>query len=381
MKTLTVRFVLSTVFFTTIWLLLVNCHSHGHSHDDNHGHSHEAPSFKYSKEANANAAPIQESKVSPDVWIKAIVSVFAISACPLVLLFFINVDNTDKHKRALEYLLSFASGGLLGDAFLHLIPHAVMEIPPSEGHAQGDGHVHSHAHGHSHGDDAVHSAHIGVGAWVLSGILSFLLVEVIMRSLKGETGHSHGHSHGGPKIEDKNKMAKDSPIAPPQKRSKNAESDSSDGERLRSRRSNSKGASKVGGEATTASHVTKHKADDSRSDKEDEEDETVDSKAPEVVQTHDMKVAAYLNLAADFTHNFTDGLAVGAGFLVGDGIGILTAVTVILHEIPHEIGDFAILMKAGCSKWKVSNMLCFHYNKCFSSLCSIVFAFVLQNAA
>lgn len=66
-----------------------------------------------------------------------------------------------------------------------------------------------------------------------------------------------------------------------------------------------------------------------------------------------MKVAGYLNLAADFTHNFTDGLAIGASFLAGKSIGIVTTLTIFLHEIPHEIGDFAILLQSGCSKKKV----------------------------
>ena len=64
-------------------------------------------------------------------------------------------------------------------------------------------------------------------------------------------------------------------------------------------------------------------------------------------------MAGYLNLAADFTHNFTDGLAIGASYLAGHNIGIITTITILLHEVPHEIGDFAILVKSGCSKRKV----------------------------
>lgn len=68
----------------------------------------------------------------------------------------------------------------------------------------------------------------------------------------------------------------------------------------------------------------------------------------------DIKVAGYLNLAADFTHNFTDGLAIGASFLVSRNLGIITTLTILLHEVPHEIGDFAILVQSGCNKRKVS---------------------------
>lgn len=72
-----------------------------------------------------------------------------------------------------------------------------------------------------------------------------------------------------------------------------------------------------------------------------------------IVFSGDIKVAGYLNLAADFTHNFTDGLAIGASFLAGRSIGAVTTATILLHEVPHEIGDFAILIQSGCSRKKV----------------------------
>ncbi|NXX48666.1 S39A7 protein, partial [Tricholaema leucomelas] len=63
-----------------------------------------------------------------------------------------------------------------------------------------------------------------------------------------------------------------------------------------------------------------------------------------------MAASGYLNLAADLAHNFTDGLALGASFLGGPGLGLVTAGTVLLHELPHEVGDFALLLQAGCTK-------------------------------
>lgn len=66
----------------------------------------------------------------------------------------------------------------------------------------------------------------------------------------------------------------------------------------------------------------------------------------------EIKVAGYLNLAADFTHNFTDGLAIGASYLAGQSIGLVTTFTILLHEVPHEIGDFAILVQSGYPKRK-----------------------------
>lgn len=93
----------------------------------------------------------------------------------------------------LKVLLSFASGGLLGDAFLHLIPHA---ISPHD-HSQGDSdhktrnHAHHHDHGHEHGHD--HMQDMVIGLWVLAGIVTFLAVEKFVRLAKGGHGHSHAH--------------------------------------------------------------------------------------------------------------------------------------------------------------------------------------------
>uniref|UniRef100_A0A8C3FGY8 Zinc transporter SLC39A7 n=1 Tax=Chrysemys picta bellii TaxID=8478 RepID=A0A8C3FGY8_CHRPI len=159
----------------------------------------------------------------------AIGATLLISAAPYFILFLIPVEsNTSQHQALLRLLLSFASGGLLGDAFLHLIPHALAcphhLCPPGQDHQRM----------------------MAVGLWVLAGIVAFLVVEKFVRHVSG-----------------------------------------------------------------------------------------------------------YLNLAADLTHNFTDGLAIGASFLAGAGVGAITTLTVLLHEVPHEVGDFAILVQSGCSKRKV----------------------------
>jgi len=57
-----------------------------------------------------------------------------------------------------------------------------------------------------------------------------------------------------------------------------------------------------------------------------------------------------LNIIADTAHNFTDGMAIAASFLVNPKLGIGTTIGVFFHEIPHEIGDYAILIQSGFSK-------------------------------
>src|ERR1700761_1540008 len=56
--------------------------------------------------------------------------------------------------------------------------------------------------------------------------------------------------------------------------------------------------------------------------------------------------------SADFTHNITDGLAMSSSFYASPTIGATTTVAVFFHEIPHEVGDFALLIQSGFSKKK-----------------------------
>uniref|UniRef100_A0A2I3MJ37 Zinc transporter ZIP13 n=3 Tax=Cercopithecinae TaxID=9528 RepID=A0A2I3MJ37_PAPAN len=77
----------------------------------------------------------------------------------------------------------------------------------------------------------------------------------------------------------------------------------------------------------------------------------LDSKAERTSQ-----VSGYLNLLANTIDNFTHGLAVAASFLVSKKIGLLTTMAILLHEIPHEVGDFAILLRAGFDRWSAAKL-------------------------
>lgn len=62
---------------------------------------------------------------------------------------------------------------------------------------------------------------------------------------------------------------------------------------------------------------------------------------------------ASLIVIGDTVHNFIDGIAIAAGFLVSVPSGIIVALAVAAHEIPQEIGDFGLLLKKGYSRRKV----------------------------
>ena len=62
--------------------------------------------------------------------------------------------------------------------------------------------------------------------------------------------------------------------------------------------------------------------------------------------------AAPLILIGDAFHNFVDGVVIAAAFLTSIPLGITTALAVIAHEVPQEVGDFAILLDSGYSRAK-----------------------------
>lgn len=267
-----------------------------HDHDHDHSH-HESPAFKYSKAANEKYSGGEQKSSKPekaqqmstqDLWLYAMSSTLLISAAPFLILFFVPLDNTDTEQPLLKILLAFASGGLLGDAFLHLIPHATMSLDEEDTH---------HSHSHSHEDDE-HGHDMSVGLWVLAGIITFLIVEKSVRIIKG--AHSHVHLHK--KIEDS--------------------------------KTDEKNTEKAGGDSTNETAEQESTPEDENTSPEHKE----------------IKVAGYLNLAADFSHNFTDGLAIGSSYLAGNTVGLVTTITILLHEVPHEIGDFAILLQSGVSR-------------------------------
>jgi len=145
-----------------------------------------------------------------------------------------------------------------------------------------------------------------VGLFVLSGILAFFVVEKIVRA----RGHSHshgGHSHGGHIKGDKKDDSKEKKEQP---------------------------------------------KDDPKGEKGKKKPKPKDKKEKEPQEPEEIKTGGFLNLVADATHNFTDGLAIASSFQASTAIGLTTMIAVFVHEIPHEIGDFAILVQSGFPRRK-----------------------------
>ncbi|XP_060078375.1 zinc transporter ZIP4-like [Ylistrum balloti] len=215
-----------------------------------------------------------------------------------------------KHHSAYHVVLSIfmglAVGTLASDALLHLIPEALS----LHGHHNGEDEGANTTHNDDHDD---HQIHVDPYVWycliVLAGIYAFYILEVIMASL-------HGKGKG------------------------EAKADLMDG---------------VGNGFGEQKLETLRKLDDNHQTALRVEMQTENK----VEKKSYLKPIVVMIVIGDAIHNFTDGLAVAASFNSSIVEGISTSLAIICHELPQELGDFAILMKNGLSfkKALIANLM------------------------
>ncbi|PVD29650.1 hypothetical protein C0Q70_08905 [Pomacea canaliculata] len=204
----------------------------------------------------------------------------------------------------LKLMLSFAVGSLLGDVFCHLLPEVWSFIDRDD-----------------------HKSHIKVGVWVIGGLLFFLIIEKLFGDetefevLQDTCDEINNQEHPDAEVMPKTLS---SGLSETRKR-KTIESDSINVFATQNGKSQRK-------------HITNRNIPPSASD----------------TNSSHIKVSGYLNLFANVVDNFTHGLAVAGSFLISYRVGILTTVAILLHEVPHEVGDFAILLRSGFDRWRAA---------------------------
>ncbi|SPN97547.1 related to catecholamines up protein [Cephalotrichum gorgonifer] len=196
---------------------------------------------------------------------------------------------TNIDPSSLTIMVAFAVGGLMGDTLFHLLPEIFLGEPEP---------------GKAKFVLVEPNRNLLLGLAILVGFMTFVAMDKGLRIATGGAGHDHSHGHA------------------------HAEED----------------ASAVSSSVDTGKSGTKSRKKKAGS--------TV--AAPEPVEnsgpSQSMKLGGLLNLIADFTHNITDGLAMSASFYASPTVGASTTLAVFLHEIPHEVGDFALLVQSGFSK-------------------------------
>ncbi|XP_038892402.1 IAA-alanine resistance protein 1 [Benincasa hispida] len=380
----------SAVVFSLLFDLSFAHGSHGH-HQCTHAHQHHAHHHRHEEDVSVTSKLLPEELAEEEdmklygferpyvvhdhdslgfsqlsglgLWIRALGCSLLISMASLICLILLPVIfvRGKPSKAVVDSLALFGAGAMLGDAFLHQLPHAFG----------GSKHSHSHADHHSHSGDEHSHAHtledLSVGISVLAGIVLFLLVEKIVRYVEdnseGGNGGSHGHHH-----HHKNKKLKD-------------DSDSCDTTYKKSRAKLLDGLPNDSKEAPQRSVPQKRNGKSaSRDDKENlvaANGPTADVKSSQEfpAQTPSNLVFGYLNLFSDGVHNFTDGMALGSAFLLYGSVGGWSRTVFLLaHELPQEIGDFGILVRSGFS---VAKALFFNFLSALVALAGTAIALLM----
>lgn len=86
---------------------------------------------------------------------------------------------------------------------------------------------------------------------------------------------------------------------------------------------------------------------------------------------------AFMVVIGDVLHNLTDGMAIGAAFGVDPVTGMATALAVLCHELPHELGDFALLLQTGVS---LRRAFVFNFISSVVSFIGMVIGLLIVNA-
>nr|XP_017231790.1 PREDICTED: IAA-alanine resistance protein 1 [Daucus carota subsp. sativus]XP_017231797.1 PREDICTED: IAA-alanine resistance protein 1 [Daucus carota subsp. sativus] len=287
-------------------------------------------------------------------------------------------------KTIVDALAVFGAGAMLGDAFLHQLPHAFGgDHTHSHDHQMDHGHhVHSengHSHSHSHSIQD-----LSVGLSILAGIVLFLLVEKVVRYVDdvcGEAnapshGHHHHHRKSSKKLKD-DKDATDDDLQVPSvtKKGENLAKGSSEGTEFDKITDDCANGERQSGIAvlrkrniTTGGAEEQPNMDDVKNISSSAE--LMDVK--KLAESPSNLVFGYLNLFSDGVHNFTDGVALGSAFLLYGSVGGWSRTLFLLaHELPQEIGDFGILVRSGFS---VSAALSFNFLSALAALAGTALA-------
>ncbi|NXG16402.1 S39AA protein, partial [Grallaria varia] len=331
-----------------------------------------------------NASIEHKDKTGASAWICGIISITVISLLSLLGVVLVPIINQWCFKFLLTFLVALAVGTMSGDALLHLLPHVR--------HVHEHKRSHRHAHGHRVQTEGFLEENDPVlkGLVALGGIYVLFIIEHCIRMYK------HYNKQKSKQKWCKKNQTEESPIGrklSDHKLNNRPDADwlqlkplaGADDSVLSEDRLNETELTDLDGQLESApknflsveednnmhhSHndvsraAQEHDLHDSEYDSHGEDKMIARKHGHHWHQKHshhshghchsgkDLKDTGIANIAwmvimGDGIHNFSDGLAIGAAFSAGLTGGISTSIAVFCHELPHELGDFAVLLKAG----------------------------------
>uniref|UniRef100_A0A2I4BA48 Zinc transporter ZIP4 n=1 Tax=Austrofundulus limnaeus TaxID=52670 RepID=A0A2I4BA48_AUSLI len=203
---------------------------------------------------------------------------------------------TSVFQLCIQFCISMAVGSLTGDVLLHLIPMFLGL------------HEHKDDTSHQHSREETPDYTYKMLA-VIGGIYIFYLMETIFSMVT--QGNDHHHHHHGDE-------------------SKPHHCDHM-------------------GVIEMYQQEKKHRDKSLSASKADLVDEELKEQSELTSRTRQQRLLPYMITIGDGIHNLADGLAMGAAFSMSWKSGLATSLAVLCHELPHELGDFAILLHSGLS--------------------------------
>jgi zinc and cadmium transporter len=88
----------------------------------------------------------------------------------------------------------------------------------------------------------------------------------------------------------------------------------------------------------------------------------------------DVHPVTYLALIGDSLHNFIDGVIIAGSYLIDFNLGLVTTTAVLLHEVPQELGDFAVLVHGGFTRNKA---ILFNFGTALTSVLGAILGYFL----
>ncbi|KAG1693485.1 Zinc transporter ZIP10 [Nymphon striatum] len=318
--------------------------------------------WKDKKDVTMHSTVLRNKRRS-EVWTYACISILVISLCGFISVGAVPLMHRSFYNQLLKFLVALAIGTLTGDALLHLIPHAL---------SSGE-----------HENESAMSADNSVwkGLVALLGIYFFFIAERIIgivtivcqgRKAKGESDEMDDIPIKG------KKNAIGEKLSGHQKHDSYgyANPDPNSSLHLLDIKSTDPSAGQSNAKKkeleANGNHLT-NLGDFSETQFDSSGVVTIVEKPPLNGHGHghshevpaSISAVAYMVIMGDGLHNFTDGLAIGAAFAANITGGFSTSIAVFCHELPHELGDFAVLLKSGMTTKQalfynfISSILCF----------------------